>query len=143
MARLFHSGLGRKDGWGIRATGVAGHNWNEFASIFNALSAHGKLLTEEGNTLALALPLSSLNQSQHQKSHQDWQCGDALLPCTEMGIWRHREEQSLRRALPLMRRKPEQLMGVHTSATEGEDTVMPATWGRAEIMSWKRKTGGF
>lgn len=68
-ARLFHSGLGGKDRWSIRATGVAGHSWNEFASIFNAISAHGKLLAEEGDTLALALPLACPDHSRHQKSH--------------------------------------------------------------------------
>lgn len=57
----------------IRANGVAGHSWNEFASIVNAISAHGELLAEEGDTLALALPLTSPDHSQHQKSHQDWQ----------------------------------------------------------------------
>lgn len=66
-----------------------------------------------------------------------------MLHRTEMGRSRLREEQLLTRALPLMSRKPKQLTGVHSSAPEGEGAIMPATWGRAGIRSWKRKAGVF
>lgn len=52
---------------------------------------------------------------------------------------RPREEEQFIQALSMIRRKPKQLMGVHSSALEGEGAILSAR--RAGMKHWKRKAG--